>query len=241
MTDVTLAVETSGFEGSIALRLGGVPVEECVLERRRHAQTLISQVRALLENHQLEPQSVGLIAVSHGPGSFTGLRVGVVFAKTFAFATGCGLVAVDTLQAVAARAPEGIDRISVVSDAQREQLFVGDYSRSSCGQWDPAEAVQIMGVEAWSDWAAAQHGAGFAVSGPGLARVAERLPETVNALPDTFWNPRALQIASLGEELAAGGEFADPVSLEPFYLRLSSAEDKRDARKAEAAKGHVQQ
>ena len=234
MTGVTLGIETSGFEGSIALRRDGTLVDQCSLERRRHAQSLISQVRLLLGTHQLAPIDIDLVAVSHGPGSFTGLRVGVVFAKTFAFAIGCRLVAVDTLQAVATAAPDGIDHVSAVSDAQREQLFVGDYARTPSGHWERSKAVRALGIDEWCDRAAQQASTEFAASGPGLSRVAERLPKTVRTLPETLWNPCASQVAAIGERQAERDDLADATQLEPFYLRRSSAEEKRDARRADA-------
>jgi tRNA threonylcarbamoyladenosine biosynthesis protein TsaB len=234
MTGVTLGIETSGFEGSIALRRDGAFVDACILDRRRHAQTLVSQVQTLIGKYHLTTKDVDLVAVSQGPGSFTGLRVGVVFAKTFAFATGCRLAAVDTLQAVAMAAPDGIDHVSAVSDAQREQLFVGNYTRSSSGHWEPSAAVHVLGIESWCERVARQTGAGFAASGPGLSRIAEQLPKTIQILPQDTWNPHASRIAAIGEELAERNKFADAALLEPFYLRRSSAEEKRDARKAGA-------
>ncbi|NQV27288.1 MAG: tRNA (adenosine(37)-N6)-threonylcarbamoyltransferase complex dimerization subunit type 1 TsaB [Rhodopirellula sp.] len=98
MSPVILAVDTSGMCGTLALRCGGELLEERELEqtRRRHAQTLISEVQELLQAHHLAAADVGIVAVSQGPGSFTGLRVGIVFAKTLAYVTGCPIVAVDT-------------------------------------------------------------------------------------------------------------------------------------------------
>ena len=82
-----LAIETSGFEGSIALSENSDVLAQRELARagRRHAQTLVLEVAELLESHSLQPDQIDVVAVSHGPGSFTGLRVGVVFAKTFAW------------------------------------------------------------------------------------------------------------------------------------------------------------
>ncbi len=234
MTGVTLGIEMSGLEGSIALRCDGTSVDECTLERRRHAHSLISQVQFLLRKHQLAPSDVDLVAVSHGPGSFTGLRVGVVFAKTFAFAIGCRLAAVDTLQAVATAAPDEIEHVSAVSDAQREQLFVGNYRREPGGAWSRSDAVHVLGTEEWCERAVEQAQRGFAVSGPGLLRVADQLPETVLSLPQSVWNPHASQIALIGEQLAKADDLADATQLEPFYLRRSAAEEKRDARRSNA-------
>lgn len=231
MRSVTLGIETSGFVGMAALHCDGEIVEERQLERsrRRHAQTLVSQVQALLADHSLAPADVTLTAVSRGPGSFTGLRVGIVFAKTFAWATGSKLVAVDTFAAFAESAPPDISTMSIVSDAQREQVFVGNFSRSSAGHWIRAEPIEIVDNGVWIENVAAEARPEFAVSGPGLEKIADSLPDSVHRLPETDWNPRASHVAIIAERLAAAGQFADPAELEPFYLRRSAAEEKRDA------------
>ncbi|MFN5976898.1 MAG: tRNA (adenosine(37)-N6)-threonylcarbamoyltransferase complex dimerization subunit type 1 TsaB, partial [Planctomyces sp.] len=81
-----LAVETSGMTGSLALSADGQLLSERVLESegRRHAQTLVSEVGLLLSGQGLTVGDLSAVAVSIGPGSFTGLRVGLVFAKTLA-------------------------------------------------------------------------------------------------------------------------------------------------------------
>tara|TARA_R110002072_G_scaffold173600_3_gene328465 strand:- start:26923 stop:27660 length:738 start_codon:yes stop_codon:yes gene_type:complete len=243
MSPVILAVDTSGMCGTIALKRDGELLEERELEqsRRRHAQTLISEVQELLRTHRLASSRVGIVAVSHGPGSFTGLRVGIVFAKTFAYATGCSIVAVDTLQAVAEAAtgdnfPE-ITRLQVVSDAQREQLFVSDFHRTPGGFWQSTGPISIVDCEAWQNQAAELAGLKFSVSGPGLVKVADELSESVIRLPEECWTPRAANVAAIAGRLAAKGKFADAFDLEPFYLRKSSAEEKREAKLTAEANG----
>ncbi len=97
-------------------------------EGRRHAQMLVADVRAALDELHWSPSQIDVVAVSAGPGSFTGLRVGIVFAKTFAWANQTKLVAVDTLQAIAQQAPASIPEVTVISDAQRGELFTNTYS-----------------------------------------------------------------------------------------------------------------
>ena len=241
MPPVILAVDTSGMCGTIALRRDGQLIAECELEqsKRRHAQTLVTQIHDLLQSHQLAPIDIGVVAVSHGPGSFTGLRVGIVFAKTFAYVTGCSIVAVDTLQAVAAAVTvDGFSEITslhVVSDAQRKQLFVSPFLRDSDGWWNPAGPINIVDCEAWCVAAAHSSAPRFAVTGPGLVKVADDLSSSVQRLPEELWTPRAAQVALIGERLATKNEIADPFELEPFYLRKSSAEEKREARLAAEA------
>lgn len=241
MSPVILAVDTSGMCGTLALRRDGKLLEERELEqsRRRHAQTLISEVQELFNGHELTSSDIEIVAVSHGPGSFTGLRVGIVFAKTFAYATGCSVVAVDTLQAVAEAAVGEafgeITRLQVVSDAQREQLFVSDFHRDACGFWQSAGPIEIVDCESWQNQAAELASSQFAVSGPGLVKVADDLAESVIRLPEELWTPRAASVAAIAERLAAEGQVVDPFELEPFYLRKSSAEEKREAKLAAEA------
>ena len=238
MPPVILAVDTSGMCGTLAIRRDGKLLEERELEqsRRRHAQTLISEVQELLKAHEVASTDVEVVAVSHGPGSFTGLRVGIVFAKTFAYATGCQIVAVDTLQAVAEAVTgdefRGATRLQVVSDAQREQLFVSDFQRTPDGGWAAAGPIDIVDCEAWRNQAAELATSEFAVSGPGLVKVADDLSQSVYQLPNEMLTPRAANVAAIAERLAFEGQFADAFELEPFYLRKSSAEEKREAKLA---------
>ncbi len=225
---VILGIETSGLEGLIALQRDGVLLAEVVLDRakRRHAQSLVSEVQTLLRQHEIKPAQVDIVATSVGPGSFTGLRVGVVFAKTFSFATGCRLVAVDTLQAAAAAAPEDVTDVSAVADAMREELFVGRYQRAANGHWQRLGSITIQSNETWLQSIAAAAGPRFAVTGPGLVKLIENIPNNVRVLPEADWTPRASNLCVIAAQLASQNEFADPINLEPFYLRKSAAEEK---------------
>jgi tRNA threonylcarbamoyladenosine biosynthesis protein TsaB len=233
MTSVTLGIETSGLAGLVALRRGGVLLEERELEhtRRRHAQTLILELQTLLRNHDVSPVDVDIVGVSHGPGSFTGLRVGIVVAKTFAFAADCRLVAVDTFAAIAEVADESVTSLSVVSDAQRRQLFVGEFVRNETSRlFERPSVISIADADAWCESLADRAAPHFAVAGPVLSRLQESIPTEVRQLPEPDWQPKAASVAAIADRLAAEGQFADPFDLEPFYLRKSSAEEKRDAR-----------
>jgi tRNA threonylcarbamoyladenosine biosynthesis protein TsaB len=216
--------------GMLALRRDAELLEERELEhaRRRHAQTLVAEVRALLDQHKVRPFDVTLVAVSIGPGSFTGLRVGVVFAKTFAYATSAKLVAVDTLHAMALSAPDSIQRVWAVSDAQREQVFVGEYERVAQDVWKRSHEIAIRDNEDWISQVAEGGDKNLAVTGPGLAKIKDAIPTTVQVLSQDDWHPRASHIGIIGEQLSANNQFADLHSLEPFYLRKSAAEEKRD-------------
>lgn len=228
-----LGVETSGLEGVIALTKDAALLSEMMLDRtkRRHAQSLVADVQQLLRRHDFTPSEVDVVATSIGPGSFTGLRVGVVFAKTFCFVTGARLVAVDTLLAAAAAAPDDVTDVSAVADAMRDELFVGRYQRGANGQWERVGPIFIQSNEDWLASCAAESSSHFAVTGPGLVKLKDAVPPAIRRLEETQWTPRAGVLCELARQLAARHEFADPMTLEPFYLRKSAAEEKRDVQR----------
>ncbi len=245
MSLLTLGVETSGLTGAVVLRRDGETIESVTLQQagRRHAQTLISEVDALLRRANLTAKQLQVVAVSIGPGSFTGLRVGVVFAKTLAYAVGCRLIAVDTFRAIAAASPRDVTEVFVVSDAQRGELFVGRYfmDDSESDHTNPtrkrgnsteesslARRVSVANpirqgeiiIEPADSFC--RRAGEIAVSGPAGAT----LPPTMRILAPEFHLPRAEFIAALGEQQALAGEQSDLWKLEPFYLRRSAAEEK---------------
>ena len=138
-----LAVETSGTQGSVAIFDGETLRFERILGATgtRHAQTLPAEVADALAKCDLQPRDIRSVAVSIGPGSFTGLRIGLTFAKTFAWLNDARLVAVDTLRAIAQQVPSDIEYVTVIVDAQRTEFFADvvpsgpDYGNSVSVIW----------------------------------------------------------------------------------------------------------
>lgn len=219
-----LAVETSGSLGSVAISDGETLIAERILLEggARHAQTMVSEVDGLLRELGLPASDIRSVAVSIGPGSFTGLRVGLVFAKTFAWLNQANLVAVDTLQAIAQQAPTELDTVTSVIDAQRGEMFAGTY------RIDPASGLRcrVNEVHVTTQQALSTK---FPLTGPGLLRI---LPEfaSVHCLLDaSIWQPKAATVALLGNHMVRQQHFAIPETLEPVYIRASYAEEKRQA------------
>lgn len=222
---IVLGVETSGLQGTLALLRDGDCLAARSLEQpgRRHAQTLVAEVQRLLHEFGLAPRDLHLLAVSIGPGSFTGLRVGVVFAKTYAYATGAALAAVDTLRAIAAESPADISRLHVIADAQRNELFVGTYRRDAHGDVHREGPIRIESTDAWL----CSLRPGDFVAGPGLVRTGQPAGR-FTVLTQQSISPRAETIARLGEAQHKRRELADLWELEPFYLRRSAAEERAE-------------
>lgn len=231
---LTLGIDTSGQAGSIGLLRGNIVLEERSLSAtgRRHARTLVAEVRSMLQAHGAEPRDCGLVAVSVGPGSFTGLRVGVVFAKTFGYVTGAPLAAVDTFAAIAANSPATVQRVWVLEDAQRGALFAGLYERGADGAFGSIHATEILAHEE----VAARARPDEFFSGPGVKRLPAELGSSDRCLPESCATPRGVVIAALGRKEFEASRTADPFALVPHYIRRSAAEETADL-KARAAAG----
>ncbi len=221
-----LAVETSGMVGSIALHREGLPVEERPIgaEGRRHARTLVADADRLMAEFELAPRDTHCVAVSIGPGSFTGLRVGIVFAKTFGWINKCPVVAVPTFDALAWQVKSDSARVGVVGDAQRGEVFFAEYQKTG-GEITTVSQVEIASV----DSVRTKLSEDTVLIGPGLDRYASEFECFCKLADPTLWRPAASSIAELGRAAFDTGNIADPWKLEPFYLRRSAAEEKRDA------------
>jgi tRNA threonylcarbamoyladenosine biosynthesis protein TsaB len=217
-----LGIETSGRAGSIALRhASGRTVERNLAEAgRRHAQTLVLQLDELFREVGIAPRDCTGAAVSRGPGSFTGLRVGLVCAKTFAYAVGCPLVAVDTFGAIAAQCDESESRVQVVDDAQQGQIHRATCARGPAGTWSLCGDLEVVPRDAWIASLRPEELA----SGPGVTLWEAELTGRCRLVPAERREPRAGTIALLGAQAVADGRRDDPFALEPLYVRASSAE-----------------
>ena len=152
-----LALETSTNQASVALwESGTLQAEQCIVAERRIARFLLSTVQQVLDEHGWKPKDVQLVAVSQGPGSFTGLRVGLTTAKTFAYARQVPVVGVNTLEVIAEQSFYPLDReatvttadltqpLAVVMNAHREQFFAATFASStptSCQVMEPTHLV----------------------------------------------------------------------------------------------------
>ncbi len=210
-----LILETSCRLGKVALAAGEAIVGERTLdESRRHARDLAPAIRELLQAQQWRAAELDGVIVSRGPGSYTGLRVGLMSAKTLAYATGCALLAIDTFAAIAVAAPPAAN-LDVIADAQQGQIYVQRFGTHP-------EPLTIVPLKTWLESALAWH---VGVAGPGLETYADRLPSALRTLPHETWLPTSASLLQLGLKRHAKGERDDPFAVEPLYLRVTSAEE----------------
>jgi tRNA threonylcarbamoyladenosine biosynthesis protein TsaB len=225
----TLALETSGAAGSVALFDGDALVASQPLDpSRRSAQTLAPTIRAVLCEAGWQPKDLGCLAVAAGPGSFTGLRIGVTTAKVLAYAVGAEVVAVDTLEAIALQAPSHPAGLWVAMDAHRGQVFATRFVRAADGSLAADRATAILDAPAWL----ALLQPGELVTGPMLEKAAGGLPPGVAATPPSTWSLTAESVGRLALARYHAGQRDDPWRLAPRYFRTSAAEEKLASRLA---------
>jgi tRNA threonylcarbamoyladenosine biosynthesis protein TsaB len=216
-----LVIETSDRIGQVAIAEGPSLLREHGLNAaRRHARDLAPAVADLLTAQGWRPRDIDAVVVSRGPGSYTGLRVGVMSAKTFAHATGCRLLAIDTFAAIALQTPPDHSRVDVLADAQQDKVYFQPFAR----QGEKWAAAAPMVICPFADWLRQREPAA-AATGPGLARFSDRIGHEIVCLPAAVGHPSAASLLRLALERWAIGDFDDPLRVEPLYLRPSSAED----------------
>jgi tRNA threonylcarbamoyladenosine biosynthesis protein TsaB len=222
-----LAIETSGRQCSAAA-LWGVPEDAELLHQiaitgeQRTAQALQPSLHELLTHVGWRPPSVEFVAVAVGPGSFTGLRIGVTTAKTFAYAVGAKVVGVNTLAVLAAQSPQSPAPLWTVLNAQRQELFVARFvDTERDNQWTDCDTT-IVACDAWLT----QLKPGDRVTGPPLSSLKALLPPGVAAVPQEFWQPMAAAVGRVGWHAYQRGQRDDVWKLAPRYYRPSAPEYK---------------
>jgi tRNA threonylcarbamoyladenosine biosynthesis protein TsaB len=223
----SLALETSGRVGSIALVDGDeIRVEELFQHGLQNAAQILPVIDRLTRAQNWSPRDIEQVLVSVGPGSFTGLRIGVTLAKTLALATGVKIVAVPTVRVLAENAPLDATNLIIVLDAKRDQIFTARFARHD-GRWCEEESAHVDSLAQM----AARSPRPVHLLGEGIPfhRKCLREDSSIVVTPDQNWRARASVVAKLGIEMAGRGEFADPLALTPIYIRRPEAEEKADA------------
>ncbi len=222
-----IAIETSGRYGSVAALLGeadgATPLREIALGGdQRTAQSFAPALKELLTQIDWSPQSVDLVAVAVGPGSFTGLRIGVTTAKAFAYATDAEVIGVDSLTVIAAQAPSSDSPLWTILDAQRQELFAAQFAAGVDGLPSANFETAIVTRDVWLG----RLQPGERVSGPPLRTLQSQLPTGVNAVLEELWQPMASTIGQVGWRAYESGQRDDVWKLAPHYYRASAAEEK---------------
>jgi tRNA threonylcarbamoyladenosine biosynthesis protein TsaB len=224
-----LAIETSGRIGSIAVIDGDeIRDEETFQHGLQNAAQIIPIIDRLTRAQHWSSGDIEEVYVSIGPGSFTGLRIGVTLAKTMALASGVKIVAVPTVRVLAENGPADAANLIIVLDAKRDQIFTARFGRRE-GKWIEEEPAHVDSLEQML----ARSPRPVHLLGEGIPYHQKFIPDDRQIIvrPQESWRAGASVVAKLGTQMAQRGEFADPFKLTPIYIRRPEAEEKADQMK----------
>ncbi len=222
MFERVLIIETSGKIGQVALAaVDGILDRRLLPEARRHARDLAARSAELLAKHEWRARDLTAVIVCTGPGSFTGLRVGIASAKALAYATGCPLFGVPAFAAIAAKINEASAKLEIIADALQGHVYCQGFVWVE-QTWKIRNEIRIRPFAEWADDVAP----GSLLAGPGLSLHHDRLPAQCRSVADSLCEPDCAGLLDVAQQ-AADGRRADPWEIEPIYLRGSSAEEKR--------------
>ena len=219
-----LGIESSSLVASVALVTDDIMTAEYTVDfKKTHSQTLLPMLDEIVKLLDLDLDTIDAIAVAGGPGSFTGLRIGLATAEAMAYSWQCCLHGVDTLKALAYNIQLEGRVLSPVLDAQKGNFYQALY------EWRNGELVELAPVEVVSAEKALER---IALQGtPALllgecSKLAKNgLPDFISVAPEALRMPKGSSVA-----LAALAEFDAEndkkiFGLEPYYIRRSEAEE----------------
>ena len=237
---IILGIESASLTASAAIVTDGIlTAEYTVNHKKTHSQTLLPMLDEICRMAELDKTKIDAIAVSSGPGSFTGLRIGAATAKGLGLALELPIVPVPTLEGLAYNLFGADALICPVMDARRGQVYNGLYR---CRE--TLETVEDGRAVSAAELVRELNGRGerviFLGDGiPVIRSVAEDLTVPYSFAPANSNRQRAASVAALGAVYFAEGKAVPSADFAPDYLRKSQAEREREA--AEAAGADAEQ
>ena len=220
---LTLALDTATGVCTVGLvRDGHVLAEYDISVGLTHSEGLMPQVDQMFARTGIKKEEIDRIAVSIGPGSFTGLRIGLAAAEAMAYAWQCGICGFNTLEALAWNIPvEGVV-LAPVLDAQKGNYYTAFY------EWVQGELQEVQPVEMADAETLLQQlkacGKPVLLMGECERLLKNPLPAGISVAPEQVRLPKASSVALAAEGMEAlTGEFV--FSLRPYYIRKSEAEE----------------
>ncbi|GAB7387809.1 tRNA (adenosine(37)-N6)-threonylcarbamoyltransferase complex dimerization subunit type 1 TsaB [Bacillaceae bacterium] len=229
-----LAIDTSTLVLGVAVadekRLLGEIVTNL---KKNHSVRLMPAIASLMEELDLSPSDLDGIAVACGPGSYTGVRIGVATAKTLAWAKGIPLVGISSLEAVACNLRRHDGYLCPLFDARRGRVYTGLYRGNAAGKLAQVLTDCVVSLEDWLGRLRELDGpVTFLGDDAALLRaeIVRQLGGRALFAEPEFNIPRPGHIARLALERIAAGRTDDVLTFAPQYLQLAEAEAKWLAR-----------
>jgi tRNA threonylcarbamoyladenosine biosynthesis protein TsaB len=209
-----LLIHTAGAEGTVALASDAEVIATAVLPGRSSSERLVPEVRRLMEAAGWGLADLTAVVVVHGPGSFTGVRVGLSAAKGLCEAGGVAMIAVSRLALLASAAKAETGLVHAVLDAGRGEFYYGAYEGGVCQREALLTGPEVMAAVSVSD---------SRIVIACEAKVIEALPEVSILMVN---EPRAGDAVPIAGERLARGTLDDVALVDANYLRRTDFEIK---------------
>ncbi|WP_312198120.1 tRNA (adenosine(37)-N6)-threonylcarbamoyltransferase complex dimerization subunit type 1 TsaB [Anaerospora hongkongensis] len=221
-----LTIETATLASGVALATADKLVAEIIVQTKKtHSERLMPHIEQLLELGQVAKEDITAIAVSIGPGSFTGLRIGLATAKALAYVWNVPVIGVSTLAALAYACPAPNSLICPLLDAQKGNVYQAVY------RWEKGILQEVIPPRVIAHQEAINELASqplpVIMLGEGAVLFQEAIvaaADPIELAPPHIILPRAGSVALLGHQLLRQGIRHDVMTLEPLYIRRSEAE-----------------
>ena len=225
-----LALDTAGKSAGVAILADDRLLYECYLEvGLTHSETIMPLVDGAFRMTGLKPRDIGLYAVTAGPGSFTGLRIGLAAAKGLALPCNTPCAAVSTLEALANQ-HTGQGTVITALDARRSQVYWAAFDLESHARLTPDDAAPVDSLAPFIE--NCKKPLFFVGNGAALCyNKYGQLPGVIPAAPGCGC-ARGGAVGIVGARMHAAGQSTPPSGLLPDYHRLSQAERERKAKLA---------
>lgn len=228
-----LAIDASGIAGSVAyIRDDKFAGEYYICHKLTHSETIMPMLEHMESLLDIKLDELDAIAVTSGPGSFTGLRIGVTTAKALALALNVPVVGIPTLDALAHNMTHTTHRICPIMDARRNQVYTAVY------EWEKDVLNRLTDYKAMDmdelleDLSVQEKTVIFLGDGVTVYKdkIKEKLGESAAFAPDFLNLQHASTLAAVAAEAYKRGEAVSASEFVPMYLRKSQAEREREER-----------
>ncbi len=227
-----LAIDTSTNAASAAIMEDDLLLGEYILNHKQtHSQKLMVMVEQILSDLELAARDIDVYAAAVGPGSFTGLRIGVETVKALAHAAGKRVVSVGTLEALAYNVPYTGHVIVPVMDARRKNVYAAAYMWD--GELREISAPDGITVEECVGECGKFGGVVFVGDGAAIHReyIKEKLGERAVFPHGAVMSARASSVAAIAAKRAKEGKTQSYLEMKPFYIKKCQAEKELEERK----------
>jgi len=226
---LALAFDTSSPVLTIAVSKDGEVIDELTTWLPRgHMARLIPEIDTLMAASGLRLEDLGVIVTGSGPGSYTGLRIGMMMAKTFAQLLDIPIIGIASMDAIAYRNAKGNAVICPVIDAKRGEVYTSFY-RIEDQSLERVTSLRALTPEDLSELIIAEGLEDVILAGDALKLYSDVfkkiLGDKVTLADEDDWWPKASDLIHLAERRIDAGEFDELFHLAPIYIRLSQAEE----------------